>query len=243
MPVVTTSGLGMTRERARALRPFAQVNVSYDGAAGVYDAVRAFDGSGAAERAMGLLHEEGVAYGVNVVLTRDSFPALPDTLERARSLGAREAQLLRYKPAGRAARLDYFAKRLTRDQVRELGDVVRDLSRRFHPVGFRLRIDCSMVPLLSDALYERASDLKKLGVLGCEAGAALEAVRTDGRTAPCSFIDASVTTWGVEEPCRSCALREVCRGGCKAVARYVDGGDGPDPECPRVVRLRGSPSA
>src|SRR6185436_10988197 len=31
-PVLTTSGIGMTLERAQSLRSFAQVNVSYDGA-------------------------------------------------------------------------------------------------------------------------------------------------------------------------------------------------------------------
>ena len=45
----------------------------------------------------------GVRVGVNVVLTRESFPRLHETLARARGLGACEAQLLRYKPAGRAA--------------------------------------------------------------------------------------------------------------------------------------------
>ena len=242
VPVVTTSGIGMTRDKARALRAFAQVNVSYDGAADVYTAVRAFDGAQAAERAMQLLHEEGVPFGVNVVLTRESFPALSATAERARLLGAREAQLLRYKPAGRAARLDYVAKRLSREQVGELGDVVRRLSNEMHPKGFRLRIDCALVALLSDALYDRAADLKALGVFGCEAGAALEAVRSDGRAAPCSFLEPTdlPLAFGTSEPCHSCALRDVCRGGCKAVARFVDGRDGPDPECPRVARARGA---
>jgi MoaA/NifB/PqqE/SkfB family radical SAM enzyme len=239
LPVVTTSGIGMTRDKARALRAFAQVNVSYDGEGEVYAAVRAFDGAPSAERAMTLLREEGIPFGVNVVLTRESFSSLDSTLERALSLGAREAQLLRYKPAGRAARLDYLAKRLSPAQVANLGETVRRISCAMHPRGFRIRIDCAMVALLSDALYDRADDLRALGVFGCEAGSALEARRADGRTAPCSFLEPGPTlAWGTEEPCRSCALREVCRGGCKAVTRYVEGRDGPDPECPRVVRAR-----
>jgi MoaA/NifB/PqqE/SkfB family radical SAM enzyme len=231
LPVVTTSGVGMTRDKARALRSFAQVNVSYE-------AAHAFAGARAAERAMAFLHEEEVPFGVNVVLTRESFPVLGEILERARSLGAREAQLLRYKPAGRAARLDYVDKRLTREQVAALGEALGKISNAMHPLGFRIRIDCAMVALLSDALYDRAADLARLGVFGCEAGAALEAVRSDGRAAPCSFLEPGAVAWGDEEPCRTCALREICRGGCKAVARFVDGRDGPDPECPRVLRAR-----
>ncbi len=243
LPVVTTSGIGMTPDKARALRAFAQVNVSYDGEGDVYASVRSFDGAGAAERAMRLLQQEGVPFGVNVVLTRDSFASLERTISRARELGAREAQLLRYKPAGRAARLDYVAKRLTQAQVSTLGEVLRAISGAMHPLGFRIRIDCATVALLSDTLYERAAELAALGVFGCEAGAGLAAVRADGRTAPCSFLEPGASGHhGQEAPCNTCALRDVCRGGCKAVARFIDGHDGPDPECPRVVRSRGATS-
>ena len=231
LPVVTTSGIGMTPAKARALRAFAQVNVSYGPEARV----------ARVERAMTLLHEAGVPFGVNVVLTKQSFPELEPTLDRARSLGAREAQLLRYKPAGRAARLDYLEKRLAPDQVAALGETLRRIACRMHPLNFRLRIDCAMVALLSDALYDRAADLEKLGVFGCEAGGKLAAVRADGLAAPCSFLDPGETApHGVEAPCAECALARVCRGGCKAVARFVGGKDGPDPECPRVRRARAS---
>ncbi len=109
------------------------------------------------------------------------------------------------------------------------------------PFAFRVRIDCAMVALLSDALYDCAAELEKLGVFGCEAGSKLAAVRADGRVAPCSFLEPSAAPappHGEVEPCRSCALARVCRGGCKAVARFVTGHDGPDPECPRVLRAR-----
>ena len=230
-PVVTTSGIGMTRAKAASLRAFAQVNVSYE-------ADRNLD---RIERAMLLLKEEGVPFGVNVVLTRAGFPTLEATLERARTLGAREAQLLRYKPAGRAAKLDYVSTRLSRDQVAELGAVVERISCRMQPLGFRLRIDCAMVALLSDVLHDRARDLERLGVFGCEAGASLCAIRSDGRTAPCSFLDVGdVAPAGTSAPCDGCNLARVCRGGCRAVARFVIGHDGPDPECPRVLRHRES---
>ena len=38
------------------------------------------------------------------------------------------------------------------------------------------------------------------------------------------------------EPCRSCPLFAVCRGGCQVVSRHATGGAlAPDPECPRVL--------
>lgn len=245
-PVVTTSGIGMTPSRAATLRDFAQVNVSHDGAGEGYEAVRGFDGARAAERAVATLRAAGVAVGVNLVVTRQNVHLIRETVARVRALGAREVQLLRYKPAGRAASLDYLARRLTPEQVAALGETVRALAARCDD-GFSVRIDCALVPLLSDALGD-AETLARFGVFGCEAGRHLGAVRGDGTRAGCSFV-----TWGAGEverfrayasdppaPCRDCALRAVCRGGCKVVSMHVDGDFTPDPECPRVRRHAGA---
>jgi radical SAM protein with 4Fe4S-binding SPASM domain len=254
VPVLTTSGLGLTRARAEELRGFAQVNVSYDGAGEAYAAVRGFDGAAAAERAVSLLAAAGIPVGVNVVLTRQSFGSLEDTLRRARTLGAREAQLLRYKPAGRAAKLDYLAQRLDAAQIASFARKLRALSEE-HAGAFRLRIDCALVPFLSTDPELAPERFQERGVFGCEAGGALVAVRADGRVAPCSFAGAGTATgerfgeehagdpelgrfraWArePEEPCASCPLRSTCRGGCKVVTTFLHGRIGPDPECPRV---------
>lgn len=261
-PVVTTSGFGLSEARIERLRAFEQVNVSYDGAGSTYADVRGFDGSQAAERAIERLARAGVRVGVNVVLTRASFPRLGETLARARVLGAREAQLLRYKPAGRAASLDYLAQRLTAEQGCSFGGTLRALSQALCADGnFHVRIDCALVPFLSTD-PELAADparLARFGVFGCEAGSALAAVTADGRVAPCSFApatsmrdqdlprdhhdDEELARWRAwprspPEPCASCAIRDVCKGGCKIVSAFVDGAHGADPECPRVMAWR-----
>jgi radical SAM protein with 4Fe4S-binding SPASM domain len=262
VPVLTTSGFGMTRARAEALTGFAQINVSYDGAGDAYEAVRGVDGARGAERAIEALSLAGIRVGVNVVLTRATFDALPSTLTRARALGAREAQLLRYKPAGRAAKLDYYARRLAPEQARALGRTLRALARDLPDFG--IRIDCALVPFLSadDALYAAPEKLAAWGVLGCEAAQALTAVRVDGTLAPCSFAPASsvpvdrlakgfaedpeLAAWRTSpgaEPCLSCNLRPLCKGGCKVVARFTAPDTpvaAPDPECPRVLARRGA---
>ena len=261
-PVVTTSGLGLSDARVERLLGYAQVNVSYDGPAEAYAEVRGFDGSSAAERAIERLALAGVRVGVNIVLTRTSFPALARTLERARSLGASEAQLLRYKPSGRAASLDYYARRLSRGQVREFAPTLRRLSSRFCSDGdFHIRIDCALVPFLSidEDIIRDPSRVARLGVMGCEAAGALAAVTADGHVAPCSFAppselsaddlgractkDSHLAAWRdwanrPPEPCASCPLRRTCKGGCKVVAHFVDGALGSDPECPRVIEHR-----
>jgi radical SAM protein with 4Fe4S-binding SPASM domain len=252
VPVLTTSGIGLTPERAKMLRELAQVNISYDGT----DDLR--PGAAHAERAIALLAGEGVRVGVNIVLTRSSFERLGNTLERARTLGAIEAQLLRYKPAGRAARLDYLDRRLTPDQALAFAPFLRAYVAR--PKRLRVRIDCALVPFLSADRSIDPERVRRLGILGCEAGSALAAVRSDGRIAPCSFADPC--DLGAEdfasfehdptlarfrahaasppEPCASCLLRHACRGGCKVVTKFLSpqtGGFAPDPECPRVRGL------
>ncbi len=255
-PIVTTSGLGLGPRKIEQLKAFAQVNVSYDGAAEAYESVRGYDGAAAAESAVARLVAAGILVGVNVVLTRATWPAARETVRRAVSLGATDVQLLRYKPRGRARSLDYLAKRLTKEQARGLADLVRDLTRE-HEGRAHIRIDCALVPFLSAdrEILARPDELARWGVLGCEAGGLLGAARIDGFMAPCSFTDAIDVPiadlshgWAdapglapyrthaetPPEPCASCTLRAICKGGCKVVSMFETGQVGPDPECPRV---------
>ena len=255
-PIATTSGLGVGARKLEQLSSFAQVNVSYDGASDAYESVRGFDGSAAAESAIARLAAAGVVVGVNVVLTRHTWARAEETVRRAVALGASEIQLLRYKPQGRARTLDYLAKRLAPAQAAGLGTLLRALTSE-HAGRARIRIDCALVPFLSaDAqLAARPQDLAQWGVLGCEAGQLLGAARIDGRMAPCSFTAATELRteavgegWSSDsgldayrayvaspaEPCASCTLRAVCKGGCKVVSQHASGVIGPDPECPRV---------
>ncbi len=263
VPVVTTSGIGLTPARARTLGDFAQVNVSHDGVGGGYEAVRGYDGASAADRAARTLLDAGVSVGLNHVLTRQNFAHLADTVRHARALGAREVQVLRYKPAGRAASLDYLARRLTQDQVRALAPALRAIAEE-HGEGISIRVDCATVPLLSETLTD-AAQLARFGVFGCEAGRHLGAVRRDGSLAGCSFVTREpapaegslAERWESApelerfrasvrerpEPCASCGLRTVCRGGCRIVSEHLTGGFAPDPECPRVLAWKATESA
>ena len=201
--------------------------------------------------------------GVNVVLTRESFPRLQETLERARRLGACEAQLLRYKPAGRAASLDYLAQRLTAAPGTRL--------RRHAAIALAVALQrrdaftCGSTARSSPSSRRirrsppTRGDSQRFGIFGCEAAGALAAVTSTGHVAPCSFApatglrgvdladghahDEGLARWRAwvdapDEPCASCTLRTVCKGGCKVVTSFVEGAHGPDPECPRVVDAR-----
>lgn len=257
VPVMTTSGIGLTQTKAERLRAFAQINVSHDGVGAAYEEVRGFDGRKAAERAIKILNDVGIAVGANTVITRQSFAYIEKTADHLASLGVRELQLLRYKPAGRAASLEYLDRRLAPDQIRALHATIgRIVQKR----KLSVRIDCAMLPLLSEDITtkEEAQKLEAFGVFGCEAGRHLAASTNEGRVAPCSFAGAADSevrdidkSWDrdevlegfrayhrdLPEPCASCYLQRSCRGGCQVVSQYLEGNFGPDPECPRVRKL------
>lgn len=249
VPVLTTSGVGLGPARVDELLAFAQINVSYDGDDAVMLGSRGTDAR-AAERALALLVARGVRVGVNVVVSRHSFPSLAQTVAAAARLGASEVQLLRYKPAGRAVGLRYLADRLDNVQIAALPGLVASLVAHG---GVPVRIDCALVPfVVSDAIAP--GDLAAWGVFGCEAGRNLAIVRADGAVAGCSFASdaapgpldedalahAAVARFSAHAdalpvPCASCAFRVACRGGCRVVADHAGRSGEADPECPRVV--------
>lgn len=249
VPSVTTSGAGVSGRLAPRYRVFAQVNVSWDGPSPALATVRTAASSGMAEHAMRRLRQAGVRFGVNFVLTRESFPALSVVAQAAEERGAVELQLLRLAPGGRAASM-WEAARLTSQQVDGLGPALRALVEER---SIYVRINCALLPLLAHASLAPA-DLSRFGVMGCEAGRALMTVGVEGRVKPCSYAhepgaELGGATWegdpnllahrafasALPEPCASCGLRLTCRGGCRVVAKHASGDFGAlDPECPRV---------
>jgi radical SAM protein with 4Fe4S-binding SPASM domain len=240
--VVTTSGVGLLP--SHDLSAFSQVNVSHDGLNGAYVSVRGVNAQTQAEAAIMQLVAQGVRVGVNYVLTRDSFAQVEDTAKRAVELGVVELQLLRYKPSGRAASLDYLDKRLSLAQVDAFAALLQRLSLQFES-KLSIRVDCALVPFLSETSLTVAQ-LEQWGVFGCEAGRQLVAIDANGRTKPCSFAH-SITQDQFDSylakptaPCNGCAIQAVCRGGCKIVSQHLKHTVSADPECPKVRKYQAS---
>lgn len=232
---LTTSGVGLDGARIPDLLAFDQVNVSFDGLGDTYRGSRGYDGADIALRAVRTLAAAGRRVGVNIVLDRQTFPVLAETVRAAVEAGARDIQLLRLKPAGRAVD-GYLERRLTPEQGLAFWPVTQALIEE-HP-GVTFRADCALVPFLA----AHAPDLDRLtqfAFLGCHGGDALLSVDTAGAEHPCSFHAGPVTPeWHVgvvSGPCSTCTYRAVCRGGCHVVAAVVNGElFSPDPECPIV---------
>ncbi len=243
VPNLTTNGSLLSRETAKRCRIFGQVNVSIDSLDGTHDGREARLG------AVDLLREAGVRVGINCVVTREGLGGLPDLVAFAKDRGLADVELLRLKPAGRGKR-DYFERRLTRAQNESFFPLVRDVSLRHG--AFPVKIDCSFVPMFCWHRPDK-SLMEQFSVYGCEAGNVLLGARSNGEFAGCSFLSGHEsifelpTLWRTSEhlarlrgwigrasePCRSCDYRDICKGGCRAVAAFVVGDAfAPDPECP-----------
>lgn len=278
VPNLTTSGLGLTEPLAQRMAVFGQVNVSLDGVGPLSATFRGPQNGGSyplspardsdrrsqtntektgsvpcfVDHAIELLLASGVAAGINCVLGRRNFDGLGDLFRFAAARGVSEIEVLRFKPAGRAADR-YAAERTSFQQNVRLLPVLQGLSDEHQ---LTTKIDCSFVPMLC---YHNPSRelLTATATYGCEAGNVLVGVRSDGRVSGCSFLpptDLSVLemsaawpstqqfdrwrTWAAHacEPCKSCHYLDICKGGCHAVSLHVLADpDAPDPDCPRVV--------
>lgn len=252
VPNLTTSGVGLTARIADQMAGVVgQVNVSIDGLADTYRAVRGWHGADIAWAAIDRLVAAGVRVGANTVITRANVGELEALGEALAERGVAEWQWLRLKPSGRA-RAGYAERALTADERRSLWPRTLAIEAR---TGLALRWDCAMVPFLAEHDVP-VEALRTLAVTGCPGGASLLSRGADGRWSPCSFAaDAAATgsageVWRDEagaiaawrayaaapaEPCRSCPYAEVCRGGCRIVAGHHGSALAPDPECARVV--------
>ncbi|MBI4699601.1 MAG: radical SAM protein [Deltaproteobacteria bacterium] len=255
VPNLTISGGAMSRELARRMAVFGQVNVSVDGIgpyAGAFRAAALFE---RADAAISMLLDAGVPAGINCVLGRRNFDGLPGLFAYAKDKGCNEIELLRLKPAGRGA-VAFLAQRTSYEQNVALTPLLAELSQRH---GLRAKLDCSFVPMMC---HHRPplELLEATATYGCEAANVLVGVRSDGTVAACSFLPgagfrvgelrerwrtdpgfAELRGWAerAPEPCRSCAYLGICKGGCHAVAAFVSGSIfDPDPDCPRVVEHR-----
>jgi len=254
VPNLTTNGQLLTRESAAKCRIFGQVNVSIDGIGDSPGEGRDPDSLAAAVRGVDLLLDAGVKVGLNCVVSRQNFDQLPGLFTFAGERGLTDLELLRLKPAGRA-KLDYFQRRLTPEQNLEFYPTIRSLSLEYRVAA---KIDCSFVPMFCWHRPDRTL-MEQFSVYGCEAGNVLVGVRSDGRFAGCSFLSGeesifelpgvwnssphlgSLRSWTdrAPEPCRSCPYLEICKGGCRAVSKFVAGDlNAPDPECPFVLAHR-----
>ncbi len=238
---VSTNGTVLTDEAVACFRdnPLVNVQVSLDGATPeVNDRIR---GRGTYRKiisGIGLLSGKNIPLSVNTVVTSLNYTQLDQLKDLAVSYGAR-LRVSRFRPSGRA-RQSWEALKLNSAQLRELA-------------GW-LGSDPSI--LTGDSFFSISQDgRRQLGLDMCGAGKMTCCIDPLGDVFPCAFLqdkpfragnlkeqpfkeiwDSSpaLTSFRRLEPtsCRTCPRFEKCRGGCPAVAYFLNKDlDSADPEC------------
>jgi mycofactocin radical SAM maturase len=238
---ISTNGTVLTDEAVALFssNPLVNVQVSLDGATPeVNDSIR---GEGTFHRIIkGIerLAGKGFPLSINTVVTSRNFRQLSQLKELAASYGAR-LRVSRFRPSGRA-RQSWEALRLNTEQLRELSDW--------------LTSDPTI--LTGDSFFSISQDgRRQLGLDMCGACKMTACIDPVGDVYPCAFMQESAFCGGnlretsfkdiwdnspsfqyfrrlEPESCRSCPRYEKCRGGCPAVAYFINRDlNSADPEC------------
>ena len=252
-PNLSTAGSNLTPKVAEKLDVFGRVHISMDGGAESFSRVRGRNGFAASLMGLKILKAFHKHVGVNCVVARSNYDELGELFRLLKQNGIRSVELLRFKPAGRGAKI-FDQMNLTETQRRSVVGHVLKLSRKYR---LRLRLDCSFAPMVcAEGIHPRR--LVSMGLAGCIGGSWLVSIDGRGRLSGCSFDDSDkqlswqdlgrpgtmdhYTNWTEQapEPCATCRWLSVCRGGCHVVARHVTGDfNAPDPGCPLVSQAAG----
>lgn len=248
VPNLTTNGLHINIDNISRFKLFGQVNISIDGLYSIYEDVRGSNNFSKASQALRLLRKNNIRTGINCVVTRQNFDKLINLAKYAKKEKVYDIELLRIKPTGRAD-AHYHNMKLTEKQNIEFFPLVKKIANK---TGIRLKADCSFLPMI--AFHKPNKKLmEKFSVYGCEAGAVLLGVNSNGHFAGCSFLKNNESIFDIKEKwetsshlhycrsvtnnlsslCRTCEYLSICKGGCRAVANFYNSNKIiPDPECP-----------
>lgn len=258
LPLLTTGGRGMTKERAReaAAAGLVSASVSIDGLEATHDRLRGVVGSHAsALEAMRNLREAGVRVSTNTQINRLSMPELPEVLETLIANGGHSWQIQLTVAMGRA--VDEPEVLLQPHDLLELFPLLSRLKTRcdeakvrlwpgnnigyFGPYETQLR---GTMPL--GHMYTCGAGRSTLGIEANGAIKGCPSLPTEAwtggnirdqslkdiweRSAPLRYTrDRTVDDlWGY---CRTCYYADECRAGCTWTSFVLFGKAGNNPYC------------
>ena len=251
MVVLGTNGTRLTVDRARtlALQGLSGVGISLDSlVASKHDAFRGMDGAWRATiQGIQSAHRAGLDVQIQITLTRDNLPELPQVLRFSREVGARVLTVFFLVCTGRGQGLV--------DLTPEVYDRVLQWLAELQPDGVMVRPRCA--PTFRRVLAQKKPDsiLLKSDAGRCMAGKNYCRITPDGKVTPCPYMplvagDLREQSFGalwrsaplfqsLRHPtlggrCGACEYREVC-GGCRARS-FAASGDplAEDPWCTYV---------
>ncbi|MFZ5979857.1 MAG: PqqD family peptide modification chaperone [Candidatus Zixiibacteriota bacterium] len=243
-PAISTSLLSLNDETARKLGELdVAVQVSLDGStAETNDWNRGKGSFDKTMRGFELLKKYNVTFRLASVINKHNFNDVEKIVALGVELGAREVAFGKVKIAGRSARLSEPVM----PTVEEMSEVYHKLYRcDIDTRELDFKVGCKHNQVLLTGLNER------VGCLPCGAGRTFVHVSYNGDVLPCSLFndcaefrvgnireDKMTDLWSQSsiykyfrettaedvEVCKSCPVKYLCGGGCRADA-YVNHGD------------------
>ena len=242
---MSTNLICLNRELAEFLGRYdIYLYVSMDGSKPeTYEIIRGHGSWRYFMRGIKLLKECGVSFSTVMAVCKYNYMETKDYVELAENLGAESSCIIPVLPVGRAR------ENLVAPSREEVIRSVKLLEEACNELGYNGRIWCYMpAELLIDSPYiyvtggcrtDRVIDVDPAGnLLLCDTLDYRIADVKDGFTNALDkyysneFVK-QVMNLRLPEPCRSCRLRDFCRGGCYARSLLLKGSlDPPDPYCP-----------
>ena len=258
VPLLTTGGRGLTRERAAAAKAagLRSASVSLDGMQTNHDKLRGLKGSFAAAcQALRNLREVGIPVSVNTQINRQSMADLPDVLETLIEEGAHSWQIQLTVAMGRAA--DAPEVLLQPYDLLEIFPMLGKLKARCDDAGIRLWPGNNIGyfgPFESKLRGTTASG----HATSCSAGCTTIGIESDGTIKGCPSL--ATENWAAgssrEQPlaslwerssrlrfnrlrptdhlwgfCKTCYYADECRAGCTWTSEALFGRRGNNPMC------------
>ena len=200
-------------------------------------------------RGMKLLKEHGVSFSTVMAICKYNYMETKDYVRLAESLGAETSCIIPVLPVGRAKENDVSPSREQVIQAAKLlGEACNELGYDgciwcYTPAG--LLIDSSYVYITGGCRTDRVIDVDPAGnLLLCDTLDYKIANVKNGFTNALKKYYSNelvkrVMNPNLPEPCRSCRLRDICKGGCYARSLLLKGNlDPPDPYCPLAPKVK-----
>ena len=249
---VNTSGLGVNEETARKLsKREITVYLSIDGGKREHELLRGIGTYDYATRALELLSREGVEFGTVMTVARSSSSGVEAYLETAARYGVEYPAIIPSMMQGRAIwSREWVDSKTYVEVVKRASFLAKELGLEgvwlwCTPFNGILGLQNTFS---SPCRTRRLADITPSGdIVLCDvtgirisnvAGKGLAKALEEYHQHPLLKIVENPPK--LPQPCRTCPIRQLCRGGCfaRALLEYGDLNGG-DPLCPRVYAWRG----
>jgi radical SAM protein with 4Fe4S-binding SPASM domain len=264
MPSIVTNLHSIDKDVLDNCEMFARISINLDSTSGDYPGKKDKEYFNKMAGMIAELKSKNTEVAFNMVISAENFNRIGDICKFAASVNVRKISLQRIKAPVQEVNLalGHSAKTqgdlsLQPNHLKVLVPVTQRLAKRYE-VDFEF--DCSLFQALAFHNISVKDALLEWNSYGCGAGRRFINVDSSSVYKGCgscsdgagSILDID-STWHLNEqinsfknwmkkpaaPCEFCSYLDLCRGGCRVVAKHNTGDfNNPDPACPIIADFR-----